>query len=283
MRLCVADDGAGMVWELEPAGPRGAPEVVRYSAPVPGIVDCAYDADGTLKVLAQNPARLLERPAGDDFADLQTGAPLAPNPEPMELIRDAEGGVEVRRRGDGLRGKAYLPDGRALTIAEDDTLLSVDGAPVLSVGLATYDDKGPRAARVAMAVRPDGLVVVTAHHAPQVPPYGTLGYTLAVDLATGTAWNLGADGFDAALGVGLVRVPGGVAADPWTGAAVGDAPRVVPADVEPPTVPLPPSGGEKIETVTEGCSATRSPRSPLAPLVILGLFAICRARIRRRR
>ncbi len=281
MRLCVADEGAGMLWELEPAGPRGAPEIIRYSEAVSGIVDCAYETDGTLRVLARDPARTLLRPAGDDFASLMPGDAMTPNPDPIELVRAPDGTLETRREDDGLRGKAYLPDGRALTMGEGDFTLLVEGGAAVGLPPLVFQNYLPgagigsaHAARVSFAVRPDGLVVVVSHHAEAKPPYAVLGRVYAVDVADQGVHDLIAGSLGGGGGLAIAMVPGGVGADPWTGAIETRA--TLPPNIPNPVVPGAPAGGALV-AAEGGCATGRSSLWAAALGLLLGWVLARRA------
>lgn len=262
MRLCIADAGSGTLWELEPAGPRAAPEVFRYAQDVPGITDCAYEADGALRVIAKNPARTLLRPAGDDFAELVPGPTMAPRPDPIELVRKPDGSIETRLAGDGLRGKTYLPDGRAVTMAEGGFDLVVEGGDTLGLPPPIYQNflGGPgynldHPVDVALAVRPDGLVVVLPHNAEVTNNYAVLGRPYAVDMTTRGIHELVVGSLGGAGPLAIATVPGGSGADPWTGAIGGSRTVTLPPDVSAPPLPSAPQGGESVAAEDTGCAA----------------------------
>ncbi|MBL8783328.1 MAG: hypothetical protein JNJ59_00390, partial [Deltaproteobacteria bacterium] len=277
MRLCIADRGQDVVWELEPAGPDGVPEIVRYTADVRGIRDCGYDADGTLRVLATGPSRVLNR-AGD-FDDLTVTETLPTTPAPIELLRRPDGTNEVRVT-DGLRGKLTLADGRVVTMRESDMVVRVDDVPLpggdfgerLVYQSQTIDYGPTHPAKVTFAVRADGAIVVAPHDGEQRPPYALIGRLTLVG-ATADAYTgpLAIGDYFAHEGIGLTVVPGGSDADPWTGRTRSHAPEPTPKHTDPlstdPTdgqadVPPPPED--------DGCGA--SPTANLSGL--LGVLAL---------
>ena len=279
MRLCVADAVSNVLWELEPAGPAGPPELVRYSADLPGILDCAYDGDGTLRVLAAGPARVMVRDG--DFGDLTVDESLPSAPEPIEFVRSPDGTNEVRVR-DGLRGKTYLPDGREVTMREGDFTLLIDDTPVAEVPRLVFQNAlgnlpADYKARIRLGVRADGLIVLVPHHAQFDRPIATLGKAYVVDPAKGAVYELGVGDLFAHEGLSMVVVPGGVQGDPWTG-RVG-AGVVVPLGVDSPEVPLPPSGGEALPRADRGgCAVGRAGSAHVWPAVALGAILMCRRR-----
>ncbi|MFO0745133.1 MAG: hypothetical protein U1F43_05560 [Myxococcota bacterium] len=288
LRLCIADRSHDVVWELEPAGPGGVPEIIRYTADVPGIRDCAYDADGSLRVLAIGPARVEVR-AGD-FGDLAVAETLPSAPAPIELVRKPDGSNEVRVK-DGLRGKAYLPDGRVVTMRDDDMVLRVDDVPLAAgdfgarlVYQSANIDYGPtHPARVALALRPDGLVVVAPFDGEMRPPYALIGRVMLVgQRADDYSGPLAVGDYFAHEGLGLTVVPGGSNADPWTGRA--------PPVVEPPGAPsiaAARDAGDPAASADDpaasadaaaGCGAGATP-----DVLLAGLGALAALALRRRR
>ncbi|MBI4817565.1 MAG: hypothetical protein HY791_14990 [Deltaproteobacteria bacterium] len=271
MRLCVADEGSNTVFEFEPAGPRGAPELLRFSELVEGIVDCAYAADGSLQVLARDPSRRLVRAAGDEFAELLVAEEYPAEPEPIEFVHGRGGELETRLTGDGLRGKAYLPDGRVITMREGEFTVRVEGVAVADIPRLVFGNYLSNftpdfATRVTFRVRPDGLVVVIPHHAAVVAPYATLGNVYVADIGSGGVLELGVGDLDAAHGIGAVVVPGGAGGNPWTG-RIGASEPELPEGVVGPAAPSAPTGGENVES--SGCSAASNNAGWLALFVVI--------------
>ncbi len=285
MRLCIADRGNDVVWELEPAGPGGVPELVRYTAEVSDIRDCAYDNDGNLSVLAIGPARVEVR-AGD-FGELVVAETLASAPEPIELVRKPDGENEVRVR-DGLRGKAYLPDGRVVTMRADDMVLRIDDEPMPTSGFgerlvyqsATIDYGPAHPARVALGIRADGSIVVAPFDGEMRHPYALIGQVSLVgrtpDKYSGP---LGVGDYYAHEGMGLTVVPGGSNVDPWTGRAPKNEPRAGPRLSPTTDGPAAPVGTDEAPAVDAGCAGGSDPGR------LFGLIAVllASAAVRRQR
>ena len=263
MRLCVADAVNEVVWEFAPAGPEGPPELVRWVADVRFVLDCAYDDDGSLRVLAVDHVAV----RSTELGELMRVQDLSG--DPIELVRDATG-ANVVRSADGLRGKVYLPDGRAVTMSDDTFTIAVDGSEVMAIPNLIYqtlaiprDPKHPT--RIQMAVRADGTIVVAPRDAAPLLPYASLGNLLLVDLngASPTYTFLGEHEYTAQYGVGLAVVPGGSAADPWTGR--------LPDAAEP-------AGAPSIDSLSEAPSSEVAPKDggcsggALAPLLGLALL-----------
>lgn len=248
--LCVADRGEETLWLFAPARPADrVPELVVGAPDVPGILDCLWDRDNPGDVLMlvhdrPDDPRLMryEGDTGEVVAEERPWVEMPP--DPRALLRRADGVLEVV--GHDVRGKAYTADGREVVVPTDAMEVRVDGEVVTGLRLATIDYTTPLSGShpvyADVAVRPDGLLLVVGVDNQQ--GLGVATEPWAVDLATGEDVPFGIDrlGSD---GGGLTIVPGGVGADPWTGAAVGAAgpggpdPGVtVPTPPDEPGVPL---------------------------------------------
>lgn len=275
MRMCVADDVNRVVWEFEPAGPEGPPEIMRWVEDVPYVLDCAYDDDGALRVLTIDDVLVRD----SDFGVLVQVEEVPVSPAPIELMRDASG-KNVVRAADGLRGRLVLADGREATMSDDDFTLEVGGEEAfaftdLLYQSATTSRPVDYPGRIAFAERADGTVVFAPHHAPIDFPYATSARIHMYDPASGQLFVYGGE-YQAMYGLDIAVVPGGSAADPWTGdlPAPRDLPPGAPSiDESSSAASFDPSADEGPRKTDEGdCDAGGATLPGLLGLVALASF-----------
>lgn len=247
--VCIADPGAKAVHLYAPVASRGGiPADHKDPIATPDmadVVDCAWQADGTLVTLHTDPPRLARRARGPHV--LGTGAPVvemlpADTRRPVQLVRDALGGdaFEV----------LYLGDTRAL--ASDGTLVTLHDDPAridATQWVATWTMTEQRAADVVD--RGNGIVAASGYQPVGDSRPDTTDVAEGVDLwANGARSDL--RGLWGSVRV-MARVPGGPsgAVDPWT-----HVPRAPGVALPPPAIPRAPEAptGGTVHDDGGGCA-----------------------------
>jgi hypothetical protein len=138
---------------------------------------------------------------------------------------------------DGLRGKDYLPDGRVVSMRDEDMVLRIDDEPMPTGGFGerlvyqspNIDYGAAHPARVALGIRADGSIVVAPFDGVMRHPYALIGQVSLVGRTPDDySGPLGVGDYYAHEGMGLTVVPGGSNVDPWTGRAPKNEPRAGP-------------------------------------------------------
>jgi hypothetical protein len=250
-RLCVADRPGRMLWEYS-AGPNGIPSQLEVTALVGDIVDCKYDGVGDLHLLFADPPRTEVRHglAGNSVPE-QT---LAVTAHPQQFVKKPDGSLEVLDEAEHLRGRIYTRAGRKVEMAQGTLELRVAGVAMSTVKLWWINSQSPslaeRPGRVALAERPDGLLLVGGSDVESAAPYAVIGRFVAVDPRTRRVAEPWPEQHFANNSVGLAVVPGGLAVDPWTQRPVADPAPQGSTDV--PVAPKPPLGGSPVPVVADG-------------------------------
>lgn len=237
-RLCVVDrvGSGGRLIEIEPDATSGRDPILRQpDQPFASAVDCAWDADGNLRVLVADPPQIHVRrgPRGASF-ELETE--LEPGAPPQSFVRRTDGEVEVFREGqDGLRGLIRTRSGHRVGVrmpaagSSGEPEIEVDGE-VRGTLLRTNaswignPDASSLPGKVHLAERPDGQVIITgydlypigAQDVVQTSEPSWMRYflrTQVVDPESGLVRELSPDFLQ--LHALVAVVPGGVATDPW--------------------------------------------------------------------
>jgi hypothetical protein len=242
LRLCLADNGAGLLREYEPSWPGNAPTVEVVREDKPDVLDCHYDSDGHLWLLLTNPPRVEVRHGDDGTFAADATIPLGA--KPLQFFADKTGKLTVLDGTDGMwKAKLVTQAGREAAIPVATSTLYWNGKPLPNLpGLPGI------AARSQIVERPDGQLVVMTDGGPFV-----------VDPRDAAVQELGVT---AIYGPGnrMAVVPGWTLQDPWTGGPTSDPtpnqqgqPTSDNHGALPPT-PLMPTGGDQVPGKS-GCQA----------------------------
>lgn len=247
LRLCLADNGAGMLREYVSSWPGNAPTVEVTRESKPDVLDCHFDADGHLWLLLTNPPRLELRK--DDTGNFTADTSISLGTKPVQFYVDKAGALQVLDGADGLlKAKFVTLAGDEVTVPTTPSTLYWHGAPLPNLpGLPGI------AARSQIVERPDGQLVVMTDGGPFV-----------LDPRDASVSELGVMPIYGP-GNAMAVVPGWTPQDPWTGGKVTPPvpagqtaqPGQQPGEVAVPTMP---TGGDPLP-VKGGCQAEPQPTS----------------------
>jgi len=237
--LCIANHGLGVVREQAPDGVGGYPTLFLADTPVAGVIDCAYDDDGSLLVLRDDPPSVLVRegPPGTPLA----AAGLDAGVDPIAFVTEADGTLGVLDRASGTCGRVVLASGDEVTVSCEGELLwngrvqELDLGDARAINTYTYPFSLPGSNRkVELAERPDGRIALAN------------GGLWVVDLANGKVVRDIQEQLSELDE--LVIVPGGARVDPWSGEPAPSRiiPRGAGVTFDPVAVPEAPTGGEPL-------------------------------------
>jgi hypothetical protein len=312
-RLCTVfpEEGLFVEWTAGPNS-NNVPLFEAFRGEISNPVDCQYGRQGEVYILGKSPTRVeVWDRATLETRDVTSELGISPSGDPVDLLLDPDGQIEVLIDGPVV-AKAYMPDGRAVTMRAEGSWASVwvDDEQITYAPLPNPSITGASGA----TRRTHGVIVPRPDNKVFISPWGRSSETgliqhtrlVVVDLATGTAV-LAAHQRQPSGNIGpqpaAAAVPGGQGLDPWTldeyqlpgpdePADAGDAgqpdagtPDVGPSiDATLAPQASPPYGGQARFGDDESCSAASPARpAPVAGLVVLtlGLLWLRRSRASR--
>ncbi|HLL54819.1 MAG TPA: hypothetical protein VK447_14795, partial [Myxococcaceae bacterium] len=184
LRICLAEPTAGRVWELSLDGATRRLATITVQEPQGGVSACGYDDQGRLAILSAAPVSLRVGGATLPVAGMASPVGLIRFPGRWVVLGDGEtarcladdgtlfdSGVRPTAASEALGGLAYLDGAGHGFLARVDGFCGAGPAGVETLsdqsnvwgtlyrGLTSRQVTAPRA---AMAVRPDGVMVVGA-------------------------------------------------------------------------------------------------------------------------